>query len=166
MEVIGEGSFPLVGGWHVGGETLRTPLALTQTARTAHCIGAIGPCGWRRWGGGWRRAKHVRCCTNQKRIIQVIWMNENALPVSTMRRTRRGGDGEFLGRVSMSTLFCLVVMMMDGDTGGMMVLEQHLKTPQTLKWQKLIHFWIVNTAFSADYHSGLFFDHKMALELR
>lgn len=43
MEVIGEGSFPLVGGWHIRGQTLGTLLALTQT-RTTHRIGAICPC--------------------------------------------------------------------------------------------------------------------------
>lgn len=50
MEVIGEGAFPLVGGWHIRGQTLGTPLALTQT-RTTHCIGAIRPCRGRRERG-------------------------------------------------------------------------------------------------------------------
>lgn len=51
VEVIGKGSFPLVGGWHVRGETLGTPLALTQT-RTTHRICAIRPCRRRRGRGG------------------------------------------------------------------------------------------------------------------
>lgn len=52
MEVICEGSFPLMGGWHVGGQTLRTPLTLTQTTWTAQRIGAVSPCGRRRGRGG------------------------------------------------------------------------------------------------------------------
>lgn len=55
VEVICEGSFPLLGGRHVGGQALRAPLALTQPARTANGIGAVCPCGRRRGGGGGER---------------------------------------------------------------------------------------------------------------
>lgn len=117
MEVICEGSFPLVGSWHVGRQTLRTSLALTQTTWTAHCIGAISPCGGRHRGGGEEQRMWDIVQIKRRSLMLSEWMRMH-FQSWTWRGPLNGDRGWFLGsfRVDQHVnmvieLYCLVVMM-------------------------------------------------------
>lgn len=117
MEVIGEGSFPLVGCWHVGCQTLGTPLALTQTLWTAHCVGAVCPC------RGRQRERERDWDIGHKDGKEVIKMSVNA------------GPGWILEQDSITHCLVLMEIRMTNRNEWHVALDQHLKS-ESFHWGK------------------------------
>lgn len=105
VEVIGKGSFPLVGGWHVRGQTLGTPLALTQT-RTTHRVCAIRPCRRRRGRGGKETQLrifvfriHFDKCSEWMRMMFLFWPLQGLLQGDSSW-SLKAGQNVVMGRKS------------------------------------------------------------------